>query len=63
MYEMFFHIFFRFLLFRDFGWVTEFFQLLTLNLKSIEKKKENGKNFVRFVGNLSRIPKLSLILF
>ena len=60
---MIFFFLFRFLLIGDFGWVTEFFQLPTLNLESIENEKENEKKFVCFVGNLPRILKLSLFLF
>ena len=41
MYDIFFHFLFRFLLSRDFGWVTEFFQLPTQNLNSIENENEN----------------------
>ena len=42
-------------------WVTERIQSPIQNLESIENEKENEKNnFVHFVGNLSRIPKLSL---
>ena len=48
MYNFFFHFLFRFLLIRDFGWVTDFFQLPTLNLESIENEKENGKKIHTF---------------
>ena len=37
------HFLFRFLLTRDFRWVTERIQSPIQNLKSIENEKENGK--------------------
>ena len=61
--KYFFHFLFRFLSTRDFRWVTERIQSPIQNLESIENEKENGKKLLHFVGNLSRIPKLSLFLF
>ena len=58
--KFFIHFLFRFLLTRDFRWVTERIQSPIQNLESIENEKENEKKkFIRFVGNLSMIPKLS----
>ena len=46
--QFFFHFLFRFLLTRDFRWVTEKIQSPIQNLESIENEEENGKKNRKF---------------